>query len=137
MWITLDTEKIYGSKRSAVAWSLASRHVLSGLNSSDTICGLRLFFPGTSSFSLSVKAIISKLSLKSGIWQKKSHFRDMPLLNYLHLYLFLHSSGVSTFQTILHCYQSGIFLPVTQFFIYISYHALLYLLIMCLQVSLL
>lgn len=42
MWITLDTEKIYGSKRSAVAWSLASHHFLPGLNSSDTICGLSL-----------------------------------------------------------------------------------------------
>ena len=42
MWITLDTERIYGSKRSAVAWSLASHHFLPGLNSSDTICGLSL-----------------------------------------------------------------------------------------------
>ena len=64
MWITLDTERIYGSKRSAVAWSLASHHFLPGLNSSDTICGLSFFigsllcskefFPGTSSFSLSL-----------------------------------------------------------------------------------
>ena len=42
MWITLDTERIYGSKRSAVALSLASHHFLPGLNSSDTICGLSL-----------------------------------------------------------------------------------------------